>query len=262
MEINWITVGAQIVNFLILVWLLNRFLYGPITRAMAQREDDIRSRFAEADKRRSEAEAMAADFKRKEETFDAERQDLLAKANTEADALKRALLEEARSEVEGRRQAWRKQIADERADFMEDFKRRAAEHFYQLARAALGDLADGTLEEPMARRFIEKLEALDASMRQKLVRETTRSGGEVRLESAFELTPDAQARLTAAVRRIIVDDANVDFGRSDDVLCGLRLKAQGQTVEWSLNSYLDDLEARLEEALLDVEAVAEREAAE
>ena len=44
MQIDWITVAAQIVNFLILVWLLQHFLYGPITRAMQRREQRIAER--------------------------------------------------------------------------------------------------------------------------------------------------------------------------------------------------------------------------
>jgi len=44
MEINWFTVIAQIVNFLILVWLLKRFLYKPVLKAIAEREQKIASR--------------------------------------------------------------------------------------------------------------------------------------------------------------------------------------------------------------------------
>jgi F-type H+-transporting ATPase subunit b len=37
MLIDWFTVGAQVLNFLILVWLLKRFLYGPILDAIDAR---------------------------------------------------------------------------------------------------------------------------------------------------------------------------------------------------------------------------------
>ena len=46
MLINWFTVAAQVVNFLILAVLLKRFLYGPIVRAMAAREERIASEMA------------------------------------------------------------------------------------------------------------------------------------------------------------------------------------------------------------------------
>ena len=37
MTVDWLTVGAQALNFLVLVYLLKRFLYGPIVRAVARR---------------------------------------------------------------------------------------------------------------------------------------------------------------------------------------------------------------------------------
>ncbi len=49
MLINWFTVLAQIVNFLILVYLLKRFLYGPIIRAMQEREKKIARRLQDAE---------------------------------------------------------------------------------------------------------------------------------------------------------------------------------------------------------------------
>ena len=55
MLIDWFTVIAQIVNFLVLVYLLKRFLYKPIIKAMDGREQRIAGRLEEADKREEEA---------------------------------------------------------------------------------------------------------------------------------------------------------------------------------------------------------------
>ncbi len=54
MLINWFVVAAQIINFLILVALLKRFLYGPIVAAMTAREDKIAGRLKEAQQKRRE----------------------------------------------------------------------------------------------------------------------------------------------------------------------------------------------------------------
>jgi len=66
MQIDWITVVAQIVNFLVLVWLLQRFLYGPITRAMKNREKRIENRLTEARQERNEAEDEAEAYRQKQ----------------------------------------------------------------------------------------------------------------------------------------------------------------------------------------------------
>ena len=56
MEINWFTVIAQIVNFLILVWLLKRFLYKPVLKAIDDREQKVAAKLKDAEIKNAEAE--------------------------------------------------------------------------------------------------------------------------------------------------------------------------------------------------------------
>ena len=44
MLIDWFTVGAQALNFLILIWLLKRFLYRPVLAAIEARGDLLLAR--------------------------------------------------------------------------------------------------------------------------------------------------------------------------------------------------------------------------
>jgi len=62
MLIDWFTVGAQVLNFLILVWLLKHFLYKPILNAIDAREKRIASELADADAKKSEAQKERDDF--------------------------------------------------------------------------------------------------------------------------------------------------------------------------------------------------------
>jgi F-type H+-transporting ATPase subunit b len=54
--IDWFTVFAQIVNFIILIFLLKRFLYGPIIAAIDKREENISARITEAEEKHLAAE--------------------------------------------------------------------------------------------------------------------------------------------------------------------------------------------------------------
>ena len=60
MLIDWFTVGAQAVNFLILVWLLRQFLYKPILNAIDAREKRIASELADANAKRSRGAKKSA----------------------------------------------------------------------------------------------------------------------------------------------------------------------------------------------------------
>ena len=99
MLIDWFTVIAQVLNFLILVWLLKHFLYKPILSAIDAREKKVADELADADAKEAEAQKEKEEFKRKNEEFDQQRAELLSKAKDEAKAELQRLLEEARREA-------------------------------------------------------------------------------------------------------------------------------------------------------------------
>ena len=71
MLVDWFTVGAQAINFIILVWLLKRFLYRPILDAVDAREKRVATELADADAKKAEAVKERDEFQHKNEEFDA-----------------------------------------------------------------------------------------------------------------------------------------------------------------------------------------------
>src|SRR5271170_4570447 len=96
MLIDWFTVCAQALNFLILVWLMKRFLYKPILHAIDEREKRIATELADAGTKKAEAQKERDEFQHKNEEFDQQRAALLSKAIDEAKAERQRLLGEAR----------------------------------------------------------------------------------------------------------------------------------------------------------------------
>ena len=84
MLIDWFTIGAQVLNFLILVWVMKRFLYKPILVAIDKREARIAAELADADAKKAEAQQESETFKRKNDEFDRQRDALLSQATEEA----------------------------------------------------------------------------------------------------------------------------------------------------------------------------------
>lgn len=245
MQIDWLTVAAQIVNFLVLVWLLQRFLYGPITRAMERREQRIAQRLHETDQKREEAEGEVRAYRKKQEEFDERRESMLAEARDEAEEERKALQQAAREEVGQRKRKWLKQVENQQAEFLRDIRQRSTEHFYALARRALSELADVQLEEQIAHIFTGKLEALDKDTRRKIAAEGRKAANLVTVRSRFEMSPKEKHHITKAIHDQILDGAEVAYEQSPENSCGLELKAGGQTVSWSLDSYFDSLESQI-----------------
>jgi F-type H+-transporting ATPase subunit b len=248
MTIDWLTVGAQVLNFLVLVYLLKRFLYGPVVRAMARREAAIAERLREARQRQEDAGAEARRHHEARAELEAQRERLLARAREEADDLRRTLEKDVRREMDGAREQWRAALELERAAFFRDVRRQVAGQFEALARRALGDLASAGLETQMAEVLVERLGALDGDRRAALARASA-SAEPLRVRSAFELPAEVRRRLTSALRDASGQEVEVTYERADDVVCGVEIRAGGESLAWSLERYLDDLERRLAEAL-------------
>src|SRR5665811_350511 len=95
MLIDWFTVGAQVLNFLILVWLLKRFLYKPILAAIDAREKLIAAELADAAAKKADAQKDRDEFQHKNEEFDKQRAALLSKATDDARTERQKLLDAA-----------------------------------------------------------------------------------------------------------------------------------------------------------------------
>lgn len=242
MQIDWITVLAQIANFLVLVWLLRRLLYGPITRAMEEREAKIRERFSEAEQRETAAETERECLRNEREKLNERRDELLGEAQEQARRLSHDLENEARVEIEDKREIWLAQLRKEELAFLHELRENATSHVERVARRALSDFANLKLEEAMADTFIAQLTELDGKTLRGFRSEAAAAEGRIFISSAFELPPPTKAKLTRAIRETVHTCAEIEYQRDPDLICGVRLKVRGQTFQWSIAAYLDDLE--------------------
>ena len=136
MQIDWFTVAAQVFNFLVLVYLLKRFLYGPIIDAMTRRENNIAARQQGADEKARLADETAQSYRDKINKLEAQRQALLAQAKEEAHAQRAALLEQMRAEVAETGEHWRKEAEREKDAFLKDLRRGISRQVSVVARRA------------------------------------------------------------------------------------------------------------------------------
>jgi len=249
MHIDWLTVVAQIVNFLVLVWLLQRFLYRPITDAMAKREARIETRLSEAKKARETVEAEAADLQDKRETLDARRDEILREAREDADALRKKMEDELDTEMQARRETWEDQLAEARDDFAAKLQQRAGHQVLNIVERILKDYTDTDLAEHVAGRFAERLATLDTKARDKLQAAAKRADRPFRVDSSVPLKPAMRGRITRAIHKHITPDVAVDYDQDADLMLGMRLIAGEQTVEWSATRFLSRLETTLDEVI-------------
>lgn len=250
MLFDWFTVGAQALNFLILVWLMKRFLYRPILDAIDAREKRIALALADAALKQADAEKEQGEFQAKNAAFDRQRSEMLAQAKDEAATERQRLLEESRQAADALRAKRQEALASELQSLQQDIARRSRDEVLAVAGKVLADLAETTLEARMGEVFMRRLQALDADEKAGLAKALQASSGPVRVRSAFELPPAQQAALRQALHDTLAADTEVRFETAPALVSGIELTANGWKLDWNIAQALASLEQQVD-GLLD-----------
>ena len=249
MLIDWFTVAAQVVNFLILVWLMKRFLYKPILRAIDEREKRIATELANADKKKAEAQKESDDFKHKNEEFDKQRAALLSKATDEAKAERQRLLDEARKDAAALSSKLQEALRDQEHTLHQAISRRTQQEVFAITRKTLTDLATVSLEERLGEVFTRRLREMDAQAKAGLAQALKTASDPALVRSAFDLPAQQRAAIQNALNETFSADIHVRFETAPDLISGIELSTNGQKVAWSIADYLMSMEKSVDELL-------------
>lgn len=240
MTIDWWTLGLQIVNVLVLVWILAHFLFRPVARIIDDRQKAAHAALDEAQAARDDATTARNAAQAETEALARQRAELLEKAEAEAKDEKRRLLDEAqaaadtaraegKAELEQMRAAQERALAEQAGNLSIDIARRLLDRLPENARIAgfVDGLAEAVADLPEA------------------TREGIGADGPVRLRAARDLTSkerdDVAARLTAVLGRSI----EIDVATDPDLIAGLELDAPHAIVRNHFRADLDRIRAEL-----------------
>jgi F-type H+-transporting ATPase subunit b len=249
MLIDWFTVCAQALNFLILVWLMKRFLYKPILHAIDAREKRIAAELADAAAKKAEAQKERDEFQHKNQEFDQRRAALLNQATDEAKVERQRLLDEARNAAAALTLKRQETLINEEHNLHDAISRRTQQEVFAIARKALTDLAGMSLEERMVDVFVRRLRELNGDAKGSLVSALKGSSGPVIIRTAFDLPPAQHAEAEGVIKETFGADTRVHFETAPAQISGIELNANGQKVAWSIADYLASLEKGVDELL-------------
>lgn len=249
MLIDWFTVLAQVVNFLILVWLLKRFLYQPILDAIDARERRIAKELADADAKKAEAQKERDEFQRKNEEFDQQRAALLVKATDEAHAERQRLLDAARQAADAVAAKRREALKSEQQRLSEALSRRTRDEVFAIARKTLADLATTSLEERICEVFTRRLRELNVRSKAGLGAALKSSSAPGFVRTSFDLPAEQRAVIQNALNETFSAEIHLQFETAPDLISGIELTSNGHKIGWSIADYLASLEKGVDELL-------------
>lgn len=240
MLIDWFTIIAQIINFVVLLLLLRRFLYRPILNAMQERERKVAERLESAKQERVHAEEERARYKSLNEELRQHTEQKKHEAEEEVAAWRKENLQQARQDVDNAKQSWQKALEQEQQAFAAELRQFTVRQSYAVAGKALRDLADSALEERLLTRFIARLEDGDVSL------DKLNADDGLAVRSAFDLSDKMREQIAKAVQKSLGRKVSLNYETSPELGAGIEIEsAEGYQVAWNLNRYLQVIEEDL-----------------
>lgn len=249
MSIDWFTVGAQALNLLVLLWLMKRFLYKPVLKAIDEREKRIAAELASAAADKTAAQEEKAAYDKKNADIHRESAALLKNAQEEVQSVKLQLLKEAKKDADAFREKRQKVLMVEEAALRTALGKKIQDESLALARKILTDLAGASLEEQMIRAFVQRLHDMEQQQKEDLVSALKKESDTLTLHTAFAVPTKLGTDTEKAIREIFGPQVTVVFKSSPEVISGIEVTVQGQKIAWSVDDYLSSMADEFEKIL-------------
>jgi F-type H+-transporting ATPase subunit b len=235
MELSWTTFVLEIVNFLVLVWILKRFLYKPVLDVIARRKAGIEKRLSDAQELHTEAQALQKQYEGRLTEWQEERQQARQTLAEELAAERATRMQQLREALQQEQE--KAHVARERqeADTLRRLEQSALQQGARFAARLLGTAAGAEVHDRLVQLFLDELSALAPEQVSRL-RANAGQVGQVRVTSAFPLEPATRDRLQRALQPLHPESVSCEFAEDGELLAGLRVELGA----WTLAANLQD----------------------
>ncbi|MBI5438120.1 MAG: F0F1 ATP synthase subunit delta [Nitrosomonadales bacterium] len=236
MDFDWPTFFLEIINFLILVWILKRFLYRPILGVVARRRAGIEKAMADARRIEAEARELRQQNERCLAQWGEEKEAAQTRLREELAAERERLM--AGLEISVAEERERRRVLDERQQV--EFKRAIEEQGIAQGAAfsarLLSRLATPELEARLYALLLEDLHSLRAEDKRAVADAAAAPGLQLKVQSAFALDEGRRAELVRVLAEVTGKALPVEYRKNPELLAGFQVSIG----PWVLHANLRD----------------------
>jgi F-type H+-transporting ATPase subunit b len=247
MEIDWWTFAAQIINLIILLFLLRRFLYIPVLKAVSARQKLIADELKKAESARQEAQKITAECERRLAQIEVQKQEILKQTNITAEQFAANLRQEAEAQYKSAVANWQNKVIGEKQAFTLAMQNLIAEYFARFADSALTQMADVHLNDLVLAKFMEKLQ-----QQTKVLPALFAEQKNFIIHTAQPLNDDNVRQIKKFLQeKAAVSNAAEFVVKINPVLiCGVAIEAGGQQISWHLADYMQQFQQSLQNEMM------------
>jgi len=256
MLIDWFTVAAQAVNFLVLVWLLQHFLYKPILTAIDARENKIAAALTAAAAGRAESKKSSDELEAKLKAFDDENAARLAQAKLEVQQEREKLLDAARREAADLVAQQRGALRTDAASIGDRMAGLATAEVFSIAGKAFNELASAEIEERLGSVLNDRLLKLSKEAKAAFRAALDQSAMSAVVRSRVAMRDAEKATLSKTVNETFSADVHLEFKTVPAADYGIDLSAGGQRLAWGIAEYIKEFQQKAQSLMMQSPALA------
>lgn len=245
LNINLSTILLQMANFFILVFILYRFLFTPLKKAMQKREEMVTKAMDEAAQAKAEAEKVRQEYEQKSSNIDAEIAARKNEARIVIEQTRQQMLSEVQEQADRIRHQTEDTLASLRAEAIQQHKQEIADLVAQFAREMMTDLMNPQLQKLYQEEFLDKIKAIDLS---RFVDTSTHNEEEyIKAIMAVDAEQDFQDRLQAHLKQQIPVPFTLTFETDEKLIAGGIMRFENELIDGSLGGQINELKKQFQE---------------
>ncbi len=238
MSISWFEIIAQIINFFIILFILQKLLYKPVLEAMRKRQERISKAQIEADEKMKEANKLIEEYDEKIEDIQKEKRDILEDARQQAQEKKESLIEDYKKEAENKRKVYLKEIEDEKESFEKNLRIKLGNSAVKIASHIFDTISTKELEKEIFDTFVLNLKALNHNTpNQDIGNEKS-----VEIHAYRDLSQEEKKKVEDVLKNQIKELKEIKYETDASLILGYELNLETYTLHTNIKNYLDEIE--------------------
>ena len=234
MEFNLSTFIFEIINFLILIWILQRLFYKPLLETIAKRKQFIDQSLSDAKNLQQQAEQLRSLYENRQKLWEQEKQSVISTLNQQLEIERKAHLDRLSTDLEKERQKANVLLSKQRREFQEQIEKQALRNGAKFAGMLLQQSAGPELEARLFILLMDNLTVLPEACKQCLCLLGTKKSVPIRITTAYPLAVEMRQQLEQKLGALINSQINFQYHQDESLIAGLRMDIGA----WVLNANL------------------------
>jgi F-type H+-transporting ATPase subunit b len=244
---NWWTFAFEIINFIIVIFILYRLLFRPIRDMILKRKEEIEQSKTEIEKGREDVENLKNELEGRLKELDMVKKTVIEEARIEALKERERILKDTKKEMEREREKLRKLLDDERKKLFEEVKGKSIEISTELSGKIMASIMDTVLNEALVNKTLNTVKALNREERDEIKGDS--DGCVLQVSSAHPLSEETKNRIIKTVEEVFGCKVKPHYNTLPHLIGGVMIRINSKVFDGTIRGNIERIGNSLKEKL-------------